>query len=123
MKDTHASYERNYTESLAALSKAHGRLVTAQEELERFVITKEGESMKDSRMLGPQHGSSRKGPGPISHIVKGGMFNRKNPARQEDEVRARMSGASNSYQKSKQDMLGLKSEYFNLQLPRTLRVR
>jgi len=101
--------------------------VAAQEDLEKFVITKEGESMKDSRMLGPQHTSShRKGPSPIVKAIgKGGMFNRKNPAalaRQEDDVRARMSAASNSYQKTKQDMQGLKSEYFNLQLPRTLRV-
>jgi Rho GTPase-activating protein RGD1 len=115
---------------VAALNKAERQFVTAQDELERFVVAKEGESMKDARMQPPQQGSGggRKGQSPIVKAIgKGGMLlNRKNPAalaRQEDDVRARMSSASNGYHKSKLDMQGLKSEFFNLQLPRTLRVR
>lgn len=123
VKDTHASYERNYNESLSTLSKAYARFAAAQEDLERFVVAKEGENMRDARMGVPQQASSsRKGPGSVAKAIsKGTMFNRKNPARQEDDVRSRMSAASTSYQKSKQDMQAIKSEYFNLQLPRTLR--
>jgi len=130
VKDTHAAYERIYHESVTALNKAQRQFYTAQDELERFVVAKEGESMKDARMQSPQQGASgsRKGQSPIVKAIgKGGMLlNRKNPAalaRQEDDVRAKMSSASNGYHKSKLDMEGLRSEYFNLQLPRTLRVR
>ena len=43
--------------------------------------------------------------------------------RQEDDVRARMSTASDVYKKAVTDATTIRQEYFNFQLPRLLRVR
>lgn len=42
--------------------------------------------------------------------------------RQEDDIRARMSVASDMYRKSVTDTQAMRQEYFNFQLPRILRV-
>jgi hypothetical protein len=55
-----------------------------------------------------------------------GLFKAKNPAqiqRQEDETRARMNNASEQFKKAVQDNQAVKQEFFNLQLPKILRVR
>lgn len=55
-----------------------------------------------------------------------GLFKAKNPAqiqRQEDETRARMNSASEQFKKAVQDNQAVKQEFFNLQLPKILRVR
>ena len=43
--------------------------------------------------------------------------------RQEDDIRTRMSTASDQYRKAVTDTQGMRQEYFNFQLPRILRVR
>lgn len=55
-----------------------------------------------------------------------GLFKAKNPAqiqRQEDETRARMNSASEQFKKAVLDNQATKQEFFNLQLPKILRVR
>jgi hypothetical protein len=42
--------------------------------------------------------------------------------RQEDDVRLRMSNASDAYRKAVTDTQSIRQEYFNFQLPRILRV-
>jgi len=49
----------------------------------------------------------------------------KNPAavaRQEEELRVRMGQTSDSYRAATEGLRGFKQEYFNLQLPKLLRV-
>lgn len=48
--------------------------------------------------------------------------NTKQIQRQEDDIRARMSVASDMYRKSVTDTQAMRQEYFNFQLPRILRV-
>lgn len=59
-------------------------------------------------------------------ISKGGMlFKGKGPAsiaKQEDEVRIRMTQASETFRKAVLESQGLRQEYFNFQLPKILRV-
>ena len=43
--------------------------------------------------------------------------------RQEDDVRGRVSAASDAYRKAVTETQGIRQEYFNFQLPRILRVR
>lgn len=82
--------------------------------------------MKEARMqVHPPGGSGgRKGGiGIGSALVKG--LKGKGPAamqRQEEDVRQRMSGAGDAYNKIIGDTQALRAEYFNFQLPRTLRV-
>ena len=118
VKDTHTGYERNLLDSEGLQEKAKQRFETVQDELERFLVAKEGESIKEARMQAPtQSGSGGR---------KGGMrLKGKNPAamqRQEEDVRSRMSAAGDSYRKIILDTQALRAEYFNFQLPRTLRV-
>ncbi|CAG8587370.1 974_t:CDS:2, partial [Acaulospora colombiana] len=128
-KDTHTSYERTLLDSEAAADKAKARFDAAQEELERFLYAKEGENARDARMVPPQPGKDgKKGPIGITKAVakQGGMLlQRKNPAalqRQEDDVRGKMLAAADAYRKLLLDTQALRQEYFNFQLPRTLRV-
>ena len=43
--------------------------------------------------------------------------------RQAEEIKARMSTASDAYRKAVSDTQAIRQEYFNFQLPRILRVR
>lgn len=43
--------------------------------------------------------------------------------RQEDDIRSRVSSASDTYRKAFTDTQTMRQEYFNFQLPRILRVR
>ncbi len=129
MKDTHTGYERNLLDSEGLQEKEKQRFETVQDELERFLVAKKGENMKEARMQSPSQGGSggRKGGMGIGKAVaKGGMLLKgKNPAamqRQEEDVRSRMSAAGDAYRKLILDTQALRAEYFNFQLPRTLRV-
>ncbi|CAG7851569.1 SubName: Full=Uncharacterized protein {ECO:0000313/EMBL:KIM22841.1} [Serendipita indica DSM 11827] len=128
IKDTHSGYERTLLESEATTDKYRLRFEAAQDELERFLVAKEGENIKDARMQSsPQSSSSKRGPmGLGKAVVKGGgmLLKGKNPValqRQEEEVRSRMASTSDAYRKAILDTQALRSEYFNFQLPRTLR--
>ncbi|KAG8832673.1 hypothetical protein FRC17_000892 [Serendipita sp. 399] len=126
VKDTHTSYERILLESEATMDKAKMRFDGAQDELERFLVMKEGENPKDARQTSPQINVKR-GPMGLGRVVvkgSGMLLKGKNPAalgRQEEEVRHRVAVASDSFHKASLETQALRQEYFNLQLPKILR--
>ncbi len=89
--------------------------------------------MKDSGMHGSGSGSSNstshnsKEKRSLGKAMKGGiLFKGKGPAqmqRQEDEVRGRMSMASEVFRKAVSESQAVRQEYFGLHLPKILRVR
>jgi outer membrane PBP1 activator LpoA protein len=125
VKDTHSGYERVLLENEAQIDKARSQFSKIQDELERFLVAKEGENLKEARMQAPAAGSSGKrgAIGLQKAVAKGGMLLKGKNPRQEDDVRARVSAASDAYRKVVLDTQALRQEYFNFQLPRTLKVR
>ncbi len=142
-KDLATRYERALQESESITEKAKSRFDMTAEELERLLLQKEGESLKDNAMQGrsPVNGKRVLG----KAVAKGGMLLKgKNPQnvrsdfhcawpvdqsrvmlqlqRQEDDIRARMSTASDAYRKAVTETQTIRQEYFNFQLPRILRV-
>ena len=113
------------------------------EELERLLLQKEGESLKDNMAQPRSTGAG--GKRVIGKAVaRGAVLLRRNPGnvsaaysplvhvmfmialqiqRQEDDIRARMSTYSDQYRKAVTDTQAMRQEYFNFQLPRILRVR
>ncbi|KAG5641792.1 hypothetical protein DXG03_004178 [Asterophora parasitica] len=123
-KELAARYERTLQESESATEKFKNRLDVTSEELERVLLQKEGESLKDNVVQGRQGGvGGKRALGKA--VAKGGLLLKgKNPGniqRQEDDIRARMSAASDMYRKSVTDTQAMRQEYFNFQLPRILR--
>ncbi|KAI8985727.1 GTPase activating protein [Trametes punicea] len=122
-KDLATRYERALQESESITEKAKARFDMTAEELERLLLQKEGEPLKDNAM---QSRSPVNGKRVIGKAVqKGGMLlkgkNPQNLQRQEDDIRARMSTASDAYRKAVTDTQTIRQEYFNFQLPRILR--
>ncbi|KAG8990296.1 hypothetical protein FRB90_001831 [Tulasnella sp. 427] len=122
-KDLATRYERGLQESEMALEKAKARFDSTHEELERILLAKEGESMKDgthNRSGGP---SGKRVIGKA--VAKGGLLLKgKNPAsiaKQEEDVRQRMSAYSDAFRKAVLETQAMRQEYFNFQLPRILR--
>ena len=136
-------YERALQESEQALEKTKNRHDATADELQRFLITKEGESAKDAGM--PTSTNTRANKRVIGKaMTKGGMLLKgKNPAnvsritafgsdllahptlqqqRQEEDIRARMSSAAEAFRKAVRETQTMRQEYFNFQLPRFLRV-
>lgn len=143
-KDLATRYERALQDSEAATEKSKNRLDISTEELERVLLQKEGESFKDNPLQAraPTLGGKRV---IAKTVAKGGLLLMgKNPAnvrdlhftfaimgvndcynqiqRQEDDIRARVSVASDTYRKSVIETQSMRQEYFNLQLPKILRV-
>ncbi|KAG6835147.1 hypothetical protein H0H93_004421 [Arthromyces matolae] len=123
-KELAARYERTLQESEAATEKSKNRLDITSEELERVLLQKEGESLKDNAVqsrVGNTGGKRAIG----KAVAKGGLLLKgKNPGniqRQEDDIRSRMSIASDVYRKAMTDTQAMRQEYFNFQLPRILR--
>lgn len=126
------------------MEKSKSRVEMTAEELERVLLQKEGESVKDNGVQGRSPGGvgGRRVIGKA--VAKGGMLLKgKNPGnvssylsrfrhscssvfyqiqRQEDDIRSRMSAASDMYRKNVTDTQAIRQEYFNFQLPRILRV-
>ncbi|KAG8757902.1 hypothetical protein FRC14_001200 [Serendipita sp. 396] len=126
VKDTHTGYERNLLESEANMDKAKMRFDGIQDELERFLMTKEGENPKDARQTSPQINVKRGPMGLGRVVVKGGgmLLKGKNPAgsqRQEEDIRHRLAAASDVFHRASLECQGMRQEYFNLQLPKILR--
>ncbi|KAF8317782.1 Rho GTPase activation protein [Cantharellus anzutake] len=122
-KELASRYERSLQESEATLDKAKNRFDLTAEELQRFLISKEGESSKEAGMPGT---TASKGGNKIGKtLAKGGMLLKvRSPAnlqRQEDDIRSRMSSTSDAYRKAVMETQTLRQEYFNFQLPRILR--
>jgi hypothetical protein len=122
-KELASRYERTLQESELITEKSKNRLDINSEELERVLLQKEGESFKDNAVQGRTPGSNKRTLGMA--VAKGGLLLKgKNPGniqRQEDDVRARVSNASDAYRKAMIDTQATRQEYFNFQLPRILR--
>ncbi|KAH8111067.1 RhoGAP-domain-containing protein [Phellopilus nigrolimitatus] len=123
-KELATRYERSLQESEVTMEKSKARFDMTAEELERVLVAKEGESMKDTAMRSPGAGGG--GKRALGKAVqKGGLLlkgkNPQNIQRQEDDVRARMSTASDVFRKAVLDTQSMRQEYFNFQLPRILR--
>lgn len=117
------------------------RFDAAAEELERLLVSKEGESFKDAGMRnavgnsgssasGSSLGNGSGGGGGKRALGKamktGGMLFKGKGAgsiqKQEDDIRSRLGTANDAFRKSVQDFQTLRQEYFNFQLPKILRV-
>ncbi|PFH51020.1 hypothetical protein AMATHDRAFT_85386 [Amanita thiersii Skay4041] len=123
-KELASRYERALQESEVLTEKCKTRLDITSEELERVLLAKEGESFKDNMVQPRTTGAG--GKRVIGKAVaKGGLLlkgrNPGNIQRQEDDIRARMSTASDQYRKAVIDTQAMRQEYFNFQLPRILR--
>lgn len=122
-KDLATRYERALQESESLTEKTKARFDMTGEELERLLLQKEGESLKDNAMQGRSPVNGKRVIGKA--VAKGGMLlkgrNPQNIQRQEDDIRARMSSASDAYRKAVTDTQTIRQEYFNFQLPRILR--
>ncbi|EPQ56726.1 RhoGAP-domain-containing protein [Gloeophyllum trabeum ATCC 11539] len=123
-KDLASRYERALQDSESITEKSKSRFDMTAEELERLLLQKEGESFKENAVqLRSPGGGGKRVIGKVA--AKGGLLLKgKNPgnlARQEDDVRARMSQASDTYRKAVTETQTIRQEYFNFQLPRILR--
>ncbi|PPQ63369.1 hypothetical protein CVT24_005634 [Panaeolus cyanescens] len=123
-KDLATRYERALQESEVVTEKCKNRMDFTSEELERVLLQKEGESFKDTGLQNRTGGAG--GKRAIGKAVaKGGMLLKgKNPGniqRQEDDIRSRLSSATDQYRKAVTDTQAMRQEYFNFQLPRILR--
>jgi len=123
-KDLATRYERALQESESVTERCKNRLDFTSEELERVLLQKEGESLKDTGLqtrLGGAGGKRAIG----KAVAKGGLLLKgKNPGniqRQEDDIRSRLSTTSDQYRKTVMETQAMRQEYFNFQLPRILR--
>ncbi|KAI6044486.1 Rho GTPase activation protein [Pisolithus marmoratus] len=123
-KELSSRYERALQEAEMNMEKCKARLEVSSEELERVLLQKEGESLSESAVQakpGVLGGKRVLG----KAVAKGGLLLKgKNPGnilRQEDDIRLRVSNASDSYRKALNDTQAMRQEYFNFQLPRILR--
>lgn len=109
-----------------AYEKAKQRVELTSEELERVLVAKEGETMKEAQMS-PRAGNPRRAGGLTKAVARSGLLLKgKNPGsiqRQEEDVRGRMSGASTTFEKARNEFKSLRQDYFTNQHPRIIRVR
>lgn len=104
--------------------KARARFDTAAEELERLLILKQGESVKDVSVphsSSAHAGANKRSFGKAMSKLKGPK-NAQQIAKQEEEVRSRMGQCSDAYRSQVLGAQAVRQEYFGLQLPRILRV-
>ncbi|KIJ65168.1 hypothetical protein HYDPIDRAFT_111063 [Hydnomerulius pinastri MD-312] len=124
-KELASRYERALQEAEMNLEKSKARLDVSSEELERVLLQKEGESFNESAVQAKSPGvlGGKRALGKA--VAKGGLLLKgKNPGnilRQEDDIRSRVSNASDTYRKAFTDTQTMRQEYFNFQLPRILR--
>ncbi|KAF9442640.1 RhoGAP-domain-containing protein [Macrolepiota fuliginosa MF-IS2] len=122
-KELGTRYERALQDSETITEKCKNRLEVTSEELERVLLQKEGESFKDTAVQSRPGAAGKRVIGKA--VAKGNLLLKgKNPGniqRQEDDIRARVSTASDQYRKAVTDTQAMRQEYFNFQLPRILR--
>ncbi|KAI0918050.1 hypothetical protein AcV5_002832 [Taiwanofungus camphoratus] len=118
-------YEKALQDSESVTDKCKARFDVTAEELERLLLQKEGESYRDTPVQGRSPGGVGGKRAIGKAVAKGGLLLKgKNPGnlqRQEEDVRARMSSASDAYRKAVTETQAIRQEYFNFQLPRLLR--
>ncbi|EOR01178.1 hypothetical protein E3P92_01745 [Wallemia ichthyophaga] len=132
-KDYGNKHEKFLQEAEANTEKSKHRFDAVAEELERVLIIKEGESLKEgsiSRAANANAGSSQSSvhsdkKGGFSKMRKGaGFFRGRNPAhilKQEEDIRNRISQASDSFKRHAQESSSLRSEYWEIYMPRIVR--
>lgn len=122
-RETGLRLERSLQDAEASVEKARGRFDSTAEDLERLLLLKSGESAKGGELQHPHGPGGKRTLGKA--IGKSGLlFKNKNPQqilKQEEEIRARTSTASDAFRKEVLATQGTRQEYFNLQLPRILR--
>ncbi|EJD47891.1 RhoGAP-domain-containing protein [Auricularia subglabra TFB-10046 SS5] len=128
-KELAARFERTLQDSEITTERAKGRFDVTAEELERVLLQKEGETLRDTAVQGQNRSPGLSGAGSKralgKAVQKGGLLlkgkNPNNMLRQEEDVRTRMSAASDVYRKAVLETQTIRQEYFNFQLPRILR--
>ncbi|TIC70111.1 RhoGAP-domain-containing protein [Wallemia mellicola] len=132
-KDYGSRHEKLLQEAEVNTEKSKHRFDTVAEELERVLIIKEGESLKEgsiSRAANANAGSSQSSvyadkKGGFSKMRKGaGFFRGRNPGqilKQEEDIRNRISQASDSFKRNAQESSNLRSEYWDIYMPRIVR--
>ncbi|TKY88907.1 hypothetical protein EX895_002148 [Sporisorium graminicola] len=125
-RETGLRLEKNLQDAEAGVEKARGRFDTAAEDLERLLLLKSGESAKSGEMQSGGGGGVSSGKRTLGKAIgkSGLLFKNKNPQqilKQEEEIRARTSSASDAFRREVLSTQGVRQEYFNLQLPRILR--
>lgn len=106
--------------------KAKQRVELTHDELDRVLAAREGESTKEAQMS-PRAGNPKRTGLTKAVVARSGLLLKgKNPGsiqRQEEDVRLRMSSASTTFEKARNDFKVLRQDYFTNQLPRIIRVR
>lgn len=127
--------ERNLVDSEGQTEKCRVRFDLAVEELERILVSKAGENARDvsnfphhqtsldgqGSTLGP--GAGKRTLGKAIGKLKGGPKNPAQLQRMEEEYRMKTQTTSDAYRQQILATQTIRQEYFNLQLPRMLKVR
>ncbi|ORY69440.1 hypothetical protein BCR35DRAFT_269703 [Leucosporidium creatinivorum] len=122
-KELGTRLEKGLAEQEGLVDKARSRFDTAAEELERLLILKQGESVKDVSVPHSSNtsaGANKRSFGKAMSKLKGPK-NAQQIAKQEEEVRSRMGQCSDAYRSQVLGAQAVRQEYFGLQLPRMLR--
>jgi len=129
-KDLGVRLERNLTDSEVSTEKSRGRFDVSVEELEKILLSKAGENSRDSSNFpstgtdshGLGAGAGKKTFGKAMSKLKGGPKNPAQMQRMEEDARAKMNSMSDAYRQQVLSTQTVRQEYFNLQLPRMLKV-
>ncbi|SCV74859.1 BQ2448_7888 [Microbotryum intermedium] len=125
-KELGTRLERGLAEQESLVDKARTRFDSAAEELERLLLLKQGESLKDNIVphasATPSSASSNKRTFGKAISKLKGPKNAAQVAKQEEEVRMRMGQSSDAYRSQVIGAQAVRQDYFNLQLPRILRL-
>lgn len=122
-KELGTRLERNLTDSETQTEKARIRFDASVEELERILFSKAGENAKDSSNMPADHNNAGKRTlGKAIGKLKGGPKNPAQLQRMEEEARYKMNTLSDQYRQQVLSTQTIRQEYFNLQLPRMLKV-
>lgn len=124
-KDLGARYERTLVDAESQADKCRSRFDTAVEELERVLLAKAGENAKDTMNLPHDMLSSvskARTLGKAMSKLKGGPKNPAQAQRMEEEARLKMNSTSDAYRQQVLATQQIRQEYFNLQLPKVLKV-
>jgi len=125
-KDLGSRLEKTLTDSEAATDKCRSRFDMAVEELERVLLSKAGENAKDAANLPHEinmnNMSKSRTLGKAMSKLKGGPKNPAQMQKMEEEARAKMNAMSDAYRQQVLSTQTIRQEYFNLQMPKMLKV-
>jgi len=136
-KELGAKLDKNLTDSEASMEKARIRFDSAVEELERCLVTKAGESARSDPSLVPHAATSPSNPNfgsapPASKRTFGkamsklkssgkGIGGSMSGNSKEEDLRKRMTDASEAYRREVQDCQATRKEHWVTSIPRVLR--